>query len=44
MGIFARLPISMRLVLVFGSISAWMLVLMAVTLSELSYVSTSLQA
>ena len=44
MGIFARLPISMRLVIVFGSISLWMLILMAMTWGSLSSVEAGLQA
>lgn len=44
MGIFARLPISMRLVIVFGSIGMLMLILMAMVSSSLSAVDASLQA
>ena len=44
MGIFARLPISMRLVIVFGSISIWMLILMSIALISFSHVDQGLQA
>ena len=44
MGIFAKLPISMRLVIVFGSIGMLMLILMAMVSSSLSAVDASLQA
>ncbi|RGE46687.1 methyl-accepting chemotaxis protein [Comamonas testosteroni] len=44
MGIFARLPISMRLVIVFGSISLWMMILMTLVLMSFSQLDQGLQA
>ena len=43
MGIFARQPISLRLVIVFGSIGSLMLILMAVTFNSVGALRLGLQ-
>lgn len=43
-GIFSKLPISMRLVIVFGSIGIWMMILMAIAMTSFSHIDQGLRA